>query len=171
MFEHKVMGPQSCESPNFGNFETPKLGVLRQNDILVLVPWPGTNYTIRRKVVVSPKSRPWWILWVRVCPWLIRAPKCSNYSLTNLLFGLCRPVWVIESLVNLPSPILELQHTPLPSKYCEPGSAPVLLLLLSSPLDSQLSPSRSLRVHQCSTTSWLGIGIPNHAKVHFKMSN
>jgi hypothetical protein len=22
-----------------------------------------------------PKSGPWWVLWVRVCPWLIRAPK------------------------------------------------------------------------------------------------
>jgi len=25
----------------------------------VLVPWPGTKYTIRGKVVASPKSRPW----------------------------------------------------------------------------------------------------------------
>jgi hypothetical protein len=30
--------------------------------------------------------------------------KCSNYALTNLLFGLCRFMWVIELLVNLPSP-------------------------------------------------------------------
>jgi hypothetical protein len=34
--------------------------------------------------------------------------KCSNYTLTNLLFDLCRFVWVSELLVNLPSPILEL---------------------------------------------------------------
>ncbi len=26
----------------------------------------GTKYTIRGKVVASPKSRPWWVLWVRV---------------------------------------------------------------------------------------------------------
>jgi len=32
--------------------------------------------------------------------------KCFNYALTNLLFGLCRSVWMIELLVNLPSPIL-----------------------------------------------------------------
>ncbi len=44
-------------------------------------------------------------------------------------------------------PILELQHALLPSKCCEPRSAPQLLLfLVSSPLDSQLSPSRSLGV-------------------------
>jgi hypothetical protein len=30
--------------------------------------------------------------------------KCSNYALTNLLFGLCRSVRVIDLLVILPSP-------------------------------------------------------------------
>jgi hypothetical protein len=68
------------------------------------VPWPGTKYIIRGKVVTSPKSGPWWVLWVRVCSWFVRAPKCSNYTQTNLLFGLCKSMWVIELLVNLPSP-------------------------------------------------------------------
>jgi hypothetical protein len=27
------------------------------------------------KVVASPKFGPWWVLWVRVYPWFIRAPK------------------------------------------------------------------------------------------------
>jgi hypothetical protein len=76
-FAHKVMGLQSCKSPNFGNF-----GSRRQNDIWVLEPWPGTKFTIRGKVLASPKSGPWWILWVRVCPWLARAPTmfqlCTN---------------------------------------------------------------------------------------------
>jgi hypothetical protein len=30
--------------------------------------------------------------------------KYSSYALTNLLFGLCKSVWVTELLVNLPSP-------------------------------------------------------------------
>jgi hypothetical protein len=30
------------------------LGVLGQNDIWVLVPWPGIEYTIRGKVVAPP---------------------------------------------------------------------------------------------------------------------
>jgi hypothetical protein len=34
--------------------------------------------------------------------------KCFNYALTILLFGLCKSMWVIELLINLPSPILEL---------------------------------------------------------------
>jgi len=90
---------------------------------------------------------PWWVLWVCVCLWLVCAPKCYNYALTNLLFGLCRSVWVSEVLVNLPSPISELQHAPPPPKCYELGSTPQLLLLpLSSPLDLQLSPSRSLGV-------------------------
>jgi hypothetical protein len=29
---------------------------------------------------------------------------CSNYALTNLLFGFCRSVWIIDSLVTCPSP-------------------------------------------------------------------
>ncbi len=43
-----------------------------------------------------PKSWPWWVLWVCGCSWLVRAPKCFNYTLTNLLFGLCRSMWIIE---------------------------------------------------------------------------
>ncbi len=155
-FTHKVMGPQSCGSPNFGNYS--HLGVPGQNDIWVLVLWLGKKYTVRGKVVISPKSRPWWVLWIHVCLWFVRAPQCSNYALINLLFGLCKSVWIIELLVNLPSPISELQHTLLPSKCCEPGSVPQFLFLpLSSPLDSQLSPSRSLGVrhnniyNQCPT--------------------
>ncbi len=63
-------------------------------------------------MVASPKFRPWWILLVRVCPWHVHAPKCPNYALTNLLFGLCRSVWVIELLVNLPSPHPRAQSCP-----------------------------------------------------------
>jgi hypothetical protein len=56
----------------------------------------------------SPKFGPWWVLWVCVCSWFVRAPKCSNYALTNLLFGLCTFLWVIELFINLPSPISKL---------------------------------------------------------------
>jgi hypothetical protein len=30
--------------------------------------------------------------------------KCSSYALTNLSFGLCRSVWIINLLVNFPNP-------------------------------------------------------------------
>jgi hypothetical protein len=58
------------------------LGVLRQNVIWMWASWRATKYTIRGKVVASPKSGPWWILWVWVCSWLVLAPKifklCTN---------------------------------------------------------------------------------------------
>jgi hypothetical protein len=49
---HKVMGPQSCRSPNFGNFQDSHLGVLGQNVIWMWASWKGTKYTIRGKVWV-----------------------------------------------------------------------------------------------------------------------
>jgi hypothetical protein len=104
------------------------LGSPTQNVIWVLVPWLGIEYTIRGR---------WWLP-----PSLGRGEscesmfargssvhqKCSNYALTNLLFGLCKSVWVIELLVNLPSPhpgtlarpstpevLWAKEHTPTPS--------------------------------------------------------
>jgi hypothetical protein len=67
---HKVMGPQSHESPNFENFETQD-----KNAIWMWASWRGTKYTIRGKVVASPKFRLWWVLWVKICLWFILTPK------------------------------------------------------------------------------------------------
>jgi hypothetical protein len=70
--------------------------------------------------------------------------KCSNYTLINLLFGLCRSMWISDLLVNFPNPIPKLQHTLLPPKCYESGSAPQLfLLLLSFSLDSQPNHQRA----------------------------
>ncbi len=129
-FTHKIMGPQSRGSPKW------HMGAS-----------PMAKYRVyyKVKVVASLKFRPWWVLWVCGCSWLVHAPKCSKYALINLLLGLCKSMWVSELLVNLPSPILELQHIPLPLKCCELGNAPKHFLLpLFSALDSQFSPSRSL---------------------------
>jgi hypothetical protein len=69
--------------------------------------WLVTDNTIRGKVVASPKSDSWWFLWVRVCACdLFVHQKCFNYALTNFLFGLCRSVWIIDSLVTRPNPHL-----------------------------------------------------------------
>ncbi len=70
--------------------------------------------------------------------------KCSNYMLTNLLFSLCKSMWIIEPLVTCFSPHLETlicsstfemlqarEHTPTPS--CSIGLF----------LDSQLCLSKS----------------------------
>jgi hypothetical protein len=72
---HKIIAPQSRGSPNFGNFGTPHLRVPRQNVIWMWASWRGTEYTIRGKVAASPKFGPWWVLWVRICQWLVLTPK------------------------------------------------------------------------------------------------
>jgi hypothetical protein len=63
--------------------------------------------------------------------------RCSNYALTNLLFGLCKSVWVIKLIVN--------HHNPLPRALTHPSTLEVLqakehaqlfFFLLSSSLDS-----------------------------------
>jgi hypothetical protein len=72
--EQGVMNCQSPGSPNEDNFGIP--------------PWESrekmpfgcrcggiTKNTIWKKVVASPESRPWWVLWVQSCPWLVLAPR------------------------------------------------------------------------------------------------
>ncbi len=75
--------------------------------------------------------------------------KCFNYALTNLLFGLCKFMWIIKLFVIFPSPIPKLQHTLLPPKFCEPRSVSQLFILsMFSHLNLQSSLPRSLGVHQ-----------------------
>ncbi len=91
----------------------------------MLAMWLGTNNTIRGKVVASLKSGLWWILWVHVCSWFICAPMCSNYARTSLLFGLCKSMWIIDSLVIHLSPHPRAPTRPstpemLQNKECTP---------------------------------------------------
>jgi len=103
-FAQKVMGFQKLRESQFWEFRDSHLGVSEQNDIWMLAPWPGTQNTIRGKVRASFNSGPWWVLWIRVYHGDFVHQKCSNYALTNLLFGLCRSMWMIDLLVNLFSP-------------------------------------------------------------------
>jgi hypothetical protein len=95
-FAHKVMGPQSSGSPNFGNFKTP-IWESRDKMPFGCGPRVATKYTIRRKVVVSPKSRLWWVLWIQVCPWFILAPKVFQLCTNHLVLVLCRSMWVVNA--------------------------------------------------------------------------
>jgi hypothetical protein len=68
---HKVMGLQSCGAPKLwesqlGRFRDSQSGVPGQKAIWMWAPWRGVEYTIRGKVVASPKSGLWWVLCVRV---------------------------------------------------------------------------------------------------------
>jgi len=44
----------------------PTLTISGQNAIWMWASWRVRQYTIRGKVVTSPKSKPWWVLWVQV---------------------------------------------------------------------------------------------------------
>jgi hypothetical protein len=66
------------------------LGVPKQNYIWVLASWPGIENTIRGKVVASLSRG-----YGEFCEFMFACgssmhQRCSNYALTNLLFGLCR---------------------------------------------------------------------------------
>jgi hypothetical protein len=67
-----------------------------------------------------------------VCPcglWLVLAPRVFQLCTNHLVWVLCRPVWVSEAyqLFLVPS---RSSNTPLyPSKCCELGNVPQLLLL------------------------------------------
>ncbi len=52
----------------------------------------------------SPQFRPWWVLGIHVCMWFIHAPKVLQLCITNLLFGLCRSIWIIDMLIICPNP-------------------------------------------------------------------
>ncbi len=120
------------------------LGVPWKNAIWMWASWRGTKYTIRGKVVASPKSKLWWVLWVRIYPWLVLAPIVFQLCTNHLVLVLCKFVWVVEAcqffLVRSQS-----SSTPLyPFKVLrvrEHASTPYSSVVFS--LDSHLSPSRS----------------------------
>jgi len=95
---------QSHGSPNFENFEIPKFGISGQNDIWMWAPWPGTKNIIRGRWWLPPSlGHGEFCEYVFACGLYVHQ-KCPNYALTNLLFGLCKLVWIIDPLVIRLSP-------------------------------------------------------------------
>jgi hypothetical protein len=86
---HTSYGPAKLWGSQFWEFWDSHLGVPRQNAIWMWASWRGTKYTIRGKVVASLKSGPWWVLWVRVCPWLVLAPKVLQQCTNQLVVWFC----------------------------------------------------------------------------------
>jgi hypothetical protein len=127
---HKVMGPQSYKSLNWRNFGIP---TLESWDKMTFGCWPHGQ---AQRILLGGR---WWLP-----PSLGRGEfyesvfaygsfveqKCSSYALTNLLFNLCRSMWVIDLLVILPSPHPGVPACPLPPKCYEPWNTPQLLVLL-----------------------------------------
>jgi len=100
----KIMGLQSFVNLNFGNFWGLPIGSLGTKRRLGTTPMVITENTTRRKVVVSPSPG-----YGESCGSMYACgssvhQKCSNYALINLLFGLCRLVWIVDLLVTHPNP-------------------------------------------------------------------
>jgi hypothetical protein len=134
----EVMGFQSYRGPNFG---TPNLGVPKQNDIWVKTPWPGIENIIKGKVVASRNLGHGESHEFVFAHGLSVHQKCSNYALTNLLFGLCRFVWIINLLVIRPNPhpgVPSCPSTPelLWAKTCSPTLYPSIVFTFGLVIES-----------------------------------
>ncbi len=102
--------PSKSWESQFREFWDSNLGIPGQNDIWALAPWLSTKNAIRGKVGHGESYE------FVFAHGLSMHQKCSNYALTNLLFGLCRSVWVIDLLVILPNPHLEALTCPFTPK-------------------------------------------------------
>jgi hypothetical protein len=114
--------------------------------------WRGTKYTIRRKVVASPKFGPWWVLWVQVCMWLVLAPKVFQLCTNHLVLVLCRFVWVIDACHSSWSHPGAPARPSSPQSVTSQGACHDSLLSIVFSLDSHLNPLRSLGVRH--TIKW-----------------
>jgi hypothetical protein len=72
---HAKFTPPKLRKSQLWEFRYSHLGVLGQKVIWMWPPWRGTKYTIKGKVVASPKSGSWWVLWILGCSWFVLAPK------------------------------------------------------------------------------------------------
>jgi hypothetical protein len=87
----KLWRPKVTGAPTFAI-----LGVPGQKTIWMWALWVATKYTRRGKGVASPKFGPWWILWVRICPWLVLTPKVFQLCTNHLVLVLCRSMWIVD---------------------------------------------------------------------------
>jgi hypothetical protein len=110
--------------------------------------WLIINNTIRRKVVTSPKFRLYESYeYVYACG-LSMHQKCSKHALTNLLFGLCRSMWIIDPLIIHPSPHLGAPTCSSTHEVLWVRERTQLLSLFSFS-NSHLNLSRSVGVREC----------------------
>ncbi len=136
--------PLKLRESQLWEFRNSHLGVAGQNVIWMWPPWRGIEYIIRGKVVVSPKSGAWWVLWVRGCPWLVLAPKMFQLCTNHLVLVLCKFAWVIEACKFFLIPSRSFSKPLYPFKVLwtrECAPTPYSSIVFS--LDSHLSPSRS----------------------------
>jgi hypothetical protein len=138
------MGPQTCRSPNFGSFETfgtkCHLGVAPV--AVHKIYYKGGRWCLPPS---SGRGESCESVFARGSSMHLNR---SNYALTNLLFGLCRSVWVIDvchSSQSYPgAPTCPSTPKVLRAKECAP--IPYFSIVFTS--NSHLNLLRSLGVHK-----------------------
>jgi hypothetical protein len=91
---HKKWWASKWQKSQFQEFRNSWLGNLGKIDIWVQPLWLVIENIIRGKVVASPKSRPWWVLCICVCPWFIHAPKMFQLCINQLI------IWFLQVHTN-----------------------------------------------------------------------
>jgi hypothetical protein len=132
----KSYGPPKSQKSQFREFWDSQLGYHGTKSHLDGGPVAMHREYYKGKEVASLKFGPWRVLWVCVCSWLVHAPKLIQLCVNQLV------VWYVHVYVNNWSTCYsfyshpELQHAPLPSKWCELRNVPQLIIFsLFSPLD------------------------------------
>jgi hypothetical protein len=141
--EREVMGPQSCGSPNYGNFGTP---TLESKDKKPFGRGPVERCRIYYKGegASSPQVRVMVNLVSPRCPCLVLTPKVLQLCTNHLVLVLCRFVWVVEACQFILIPSRSSSMPFYPSKVLWVREhAPTLYSSIVFNLDSRLSPSKS----------------------------
>jgi hypothetical protein len=123
-------GAPKLRETQLWQFWDSQVGVPGQNAIWMWASWRGTKYNRRGKVVASPKSGSWWVLWVWICSWFVLTPKVFQLCTKKLVVWFCaRPC---EWLSACHSSWSHLGAPTCPStrpKCCKQGSVLRLLIL------------------------------------------
>ncbi len=118
---------------------------------------PGTKWHLgaspMARHIIYYKGERWWLPPNLGCGESVSAcgssvhQKCFSYALINLLFGLCKFVWIIELLVNIPSPHPRvLAHPSTPEVLWTKECGPTFSLSVVFTFGLAVNPSKSLGV-------------------------
>jgi len=148
--------PKSWES-QLWEFRDSHLGIPKQHDMWVLVPWLSIEYTIKGKVVASPESNSWWVLWVWVCKVQEATFRfCKNLSPKLHDYSTWMGSWLLVLATTTNQPFgMHFEHVCVPtnSPYLPPFLGPRFLLAPTWEFDFDLGLNKKVPfVH---ATWWL----------------
>jgi hypothetical protein len=126
-FARKVIGLQSCGSPNWCDFGTPTQESQERKTNL------DVGFMASHRVYYKGEGGGFpqvWAVVSLVCscyPWLVLAPKVLQLCTNHFVWVVCRPMWVNETCQLFLVPFRSSNTPFYPSKCCELGSVPWLL--------------------------------------------